>query len=69
MLNAFKGSNKNTRVTSIDVAMTPSQQTFTCLNPPIEILEKRCKICSKLTIKTPECGVFMLTLNIFNIFF
>ena len=30
---------------------------------------KTCEICSKLTIKTPYTAVFIITLNIFHIFF
>ena len=39
---------------------------FACSKSPIETLEKRCEICSKLTIKTPErrqwrrSGVFIV---------
>ena len=35
--------------------------TFTCSNSTIETVEKRCEICSKLTLKTPERrrGVFI----------
>ena len=46
-----------------------SQLTFTCSKATIEILEKRCEICSKLTIKTPErrewhrSGVFTINLE------
>ena len=31
-----------------------TQLTFTCSESTIEILEKRCEICSKLTMKIPE---------------
>ena len=31
------------------------QLTFTCSKSAIETLEKRCEICSKLTIKAPGC--------------
>ena len=40
--------------------------TFTCSKSTIETLEKKCEICSKLTIKTPErrqlrrSGVFIV---------
>ena len=30
------------------------QLPFNCLKSAIELLKKRCGICSKLTIKTPE---------------
>ena len=33
---------------------TITQQLFTCSKSTIETLEKKCEICSKLTIKTPE---------------
>ena len=32
----------------------PFQQTFVGSNSTIEIPEKWCKVCSKLTIKTPQ---------------
>ena len=44
----------------------PSQQIFTCAKSTIEIAERKCKICSKLTIKTTEwhqwlwSGVFIV---------
>ena len=31
-----------------------SQPAFTCSKLPIETLEQRCEICSKLTIETPK---------------
>ena len=34
--------------------MTASQLTFTCSKSTTEKTRKRCEICSKLTIKTPE---------------
>ena len=47
-----------------------SQLTFTCSKSTVETLKKRCEICSKLTIKTPEhvsdvvLVFLLLTLNI-----
>ena len=39
----------------LDLQLTiRTQLTFTCSKPTIETLEKDVKICSKLTIKTPE---------------
>ena len=32
----------------------PLQQIFVFPKPTIQVLEKGCEICSKLTIKTPE---------------
>ena len=31
-----------------------TQQAINCSNSAIETAEKRCKICSKLSLKTPE---------------
>ena len=45
-----------------------TQQTFTCSKPKIDILEKRCEVCSKLTIKTTEWQNELLTLKIFRFF-
>ena len=51
-----------------------SQLTFTCWKSTNETLRKRCEMCLKLTIKTPEqrCDVvlvFLLTLDTLHIFF
>ena len=56
-----------------DLIVRISRLIFTFSNPTIEALEKRCKLCSKLTIKAPELRPFgvsiFLTFNIFYTFF
>ena len=48
------------------------QVTFTCSKPTIDPLKKRCEICSKLTIKTPErrqtCSNFEHISQLFLVF-
>ena len=41
-----------------DLIVRISRLIFTFSNPTIEALEKRCKLCSKLTIKAPELRPF-----------
>ena len=53
--------------------LSSTQLTFTCLKPTIANTKKRCKICSRLTMKILEqrkvALVFLsLTLNIFDTF-
>ena len=58
-----KVKSKDTRITfvflvsflqNLDNYLPTAQQTFTWSNSTIETLEKGVKICSKLTIKTPQ---------------
>ena len=39
---------------NVENAMTRTYHIFTCSKPPIEALEKKDEVCSKLTVKTPE---------------
>ena len=39
--------------------MESTELTFTCSKSIVETAEKRCEICSKLTIKTPERGTYV----------
>ena len=45
---------KNEYKTEKRLAVKRTQLTFTCSKSTIEAVEKGVKICSKLTIKTPE---------------
>ena len=74
----LRSSDKNVALQNLSIYYTRrniTQLTFTCSKLLIERLEKRCEICSKLTIKHQNNAIdvalvfLLLTLNIFHTFF
>ena len=60
--DTISGVKVNNNVININKVwgVSTTKLTFPCSESTIETLKKRCKICSKLIIKTPEFGAFIV---------